>query len=184
MDTVALKQMDSYQIHTPVNTVDWEQVFRLHGKRLQNFIRKRVSNREDVEDLQQMTYLEVLKNREKFAGASRPETWVFGIALNLVRNHFKQSRHRFHDISDEAPEVAEVLSTDIDPSRITECDHSLKRALHASKHLPEETRKMLMMLLDADVSYQEIAEQLNIPIGTVRSRLSRARGYLRQAVDA
>ncbi|SLM63273.1 MULTISPECIES: RNA polymerase sigma factor [Dickeya] len=184
MDTVALKQTDSYQTYTPANPVDWEQVFRLHGKRLQNFIRKRVSNREDVEDLQQMTYLEVLKNREKFAGASRPETWVFGIALNLVRNHFKQSRHRFNDISDEALEVAEVLSTDIDPSRITEGDHSLNRALSASKHLPEETRKMLMMLLDTDVSYQEIAEQLNIPIGTVRSRLSRARGYLRQAVDA
>ncbi|AIR67754.1 RNA polymerase sigma factor [Dickeya fangzhongdai] len=184
METIALKQMDACQLHTPANTVDWEQVFRLHGKRLQNFIRKRVSNREDVEDLQQMTYLEVLKNREKFAGASRPETWVFGIALNLVRNHFKQARYRAVDISDDALEAMEVLSTDIDPSRITECDHSLNRALTASAHLPEETRKMLMMLLDADVSYQDIAEQLNIPIGTVRSRLSRARGYLRQAVDA
>ncbi|AJC66526.1 MULTISPECIES: RNA polymerase sigma factor [Dickeya] len=184
METTALKQLDVCQVHTPANTVDWEQVFRLHGKRLQNFIRKRVSNREDVEDLQQMTYLEVLKNREKFAGASRPETWVFGIALNLVRNHFKQSRYRIVDISDEVLEAMEVMSTDIDPSRITESDHALDRALAASAHLPEDTRKMLVMLLDADISYQDIATQLNIPIGTVRSRLSRARGYLRQAVDA
>ncbi|NKI74892.1 RNA polymerase sigma factor [Dickeya sp. CFBP 2040] len=183
METITLKQIKTSQPQTPANTVNWEQVFRLHGKRLQNFIRKRVSNREDVEDLQQMTYLEVLKNREKFAGTSRPETWVFGIALNLVRNHFRQVRHRFREISDDTPEVAEILSMDIDLCRMTECEHALSRTLTASAHLPEETRKILMMLLDADISYQDIADQLNIPIGTVRSRLSRARGYLRQVID-
>lgn len=64
-------------------SVDWEQLFREQRHRLHHFIRKRVSNLQDVEDLEQMTWLEVLRNRDKFAGASRPETWVFGIALNL-----------------------------------------------------------------------------------------------------
>ncbi|AUH00612.1 RNA polymerase sigma factor [Prodigiosinella confusarubida] len=181
METTTLKQIELCQIYTPINNVDWEQIFRQHGKRLHNFIRKRVSNREDVEDLQQMTYLEVLKNSEKFAGASRPETWVFGIALNLVRNHFKQARIRANEVGDE---ILEFLSNDIDPSRIVECDYSLVRAVAATAQLPEETRKMLLMLIDSDVSYQDIANMLNIPIGTVRSRLSRARHFLRQAVDA
>lgn len=161
--------------------VNWEQVFRQHGRRLHNFIRKRVANREDAEDLQQMTYLEGLKNRDKFAGASRPETWVFGIALNLVRNHFKQARLRTAASGDEA---LSLLATDNDPGHITECDYFLRRTLDAAALLPEETRNMLTMLIDTDVSYQELAEALNIPIGTVRSRLSRARAYLRQSAGA
>ncbi|QTF08181.1 RNA polymerase sigma factor [Brenneria izadpanahii] len=162
-------------------SVDWEQVFRQHGKKLHNFIRKRVSNHDDVEDLQQMTYLEVLKHQDKFLGASRPETWVFGIALNLVRNHFKQARQRSYEIGDEA---LENVTVDTDPGMITESQRALSRASEAMSSLPDDTRNMLLMLLDSDVSYQDIALRLDIPIGTVRSRLSRARGVIRQAVDA
>lgn len=49
------------------------------GLRVHHFIRKRVSHREDAEDLEQMTWLEVLRNRDKFAGASRPETWCLAL---------------------------------------------------------------------------------------------------------
>ncbi|MFC3395506.1 RNA polymerase sigma factor [Brenneria rubrifaciens] len=162
-------------------SVDWEQVFKQHGKKLHNFIRKRVSNHDDVEDLQQMTYLEVLKNKDKFAGASRPETWVFGIALNLVRNYFKQSRLRSNEVGDE---LLEYIAVDADPGVITESQRSLKRAIDAMVHLPEDTCQMMIQLLDSDASYQDLALSLNIPVGTVRSRLSRARSAIRQAVDA
>ncbi|MCV9877532.1 RNA polymerase sigma factor [Brenneria izbisi] len=165
----------------PAVTVDWEQVFRQHGKKLHNFIRKRVSNHDDVEDLKQMTYLEVLKHKDKFAGASRPETWVFGIALNLVRNYFKQARQRANEMGDE---LLEHVAVDADPGIITESQRALKRAVEAMSHLPDDTYQMLLQLLDSDASYQDLAIQLNIPIGTVRSRLSRARGVIRQAVDA
>lgn len=181
MDTIVLSPEKVCSLESDPEAVDWEQVFRQHGKRLQNFIRKRVANKEDVEDLQQMTYLEVLRNREKFAGASRPETWVFGIALNLVRNHYKQAKSHACEVSEDE---LEKLSCDNDPSRIIECGHVLHRVLVASTHLPDDTRHMLVMLIDADASYQDIAARLGMPIGTVRSRLSRARGFLRQAVDA
>ncbi|OSN07911.1 RNA polymerase subunit sigma [Lonsdalea iberica] len=181
MEPLVLSPAKVCTIESHPEAVDWEQVFRQHGKRLQNFLRKRVASKEDVEDLQQMTYLEVLRNREKFAGASRPETWVFGIALNLVRNHYKQAKaHSYEAAEDEL----EKLSCDSDPSRIIEWGHALHRVLVASRHLPEETRHMLVMLVDSDASYQDIAARLGMPIGTVRSRLSRARGFLRQAVDA
>lgn len=67
-------------------TIDWTDVFKKNNKKLLNFIRKRVANYEDVEDIAQMTCLEVLRNSHKFIGASRPETWMFGIAINLIRN--------------------------------------------------------------------------------------------------
>ncbi|RLM25308.1 RNA polymerase subunit sigma [Brenneria alni] len=181
METFILTSANQTDTAHTVPPVDWEQVFRQHGKKLHNFIRKRVNNHDDVEDLQQMTYLEVLKHKDKFLGASRPETWVFGIALNLVRNHFKQVRQRSYEVGDEA---LEHVTVDADPGIITESQKALNKAFEAMSKLPDETHQMLMLLLDSDVSYQDIALQLNIPIGTVRSRLSRARGVIRQAVDA
>lgn len=115
----------------------------------------------------------MLKHQDKFAGASRPETWVFGIALNLVRNYFKQARQRAQEMGDE---MLEHIAIDLDPGAIAESQRALKRAMDAIVSLPEDTRQMLMQLLDTDASYQDLALQLEIPIGTVRSRLSRARG--------
>lgn len=168
----------------PVNEVlqlhvDWERLFREQQRRLHRFIRKRVNNREDAEDLEQMTWLEVLRNRDKFAGASRPETWVFGIALNLVRNHFRLQAGRPH--YDELEEES-VLTHGDDPCDITEHQRVLTATLNSIANLPEDTRHLLSILVEHDGSYQAIASHLNIPIGTVRSRLSRVRTTLRQSV--
>lgn len=162
----------------PLN-IDWEGIFREHGRRVHHFIRKRVSHREDAEDLEQMTWLEVLRNRDKFAGASRPETWVFGIALNLVRNHFRlqSGRPRCDELEDDI-----VVAQGDDPSHITEHQRILTSTLNSIAALPEDTRRLMSMLVEKDGSYQAIAAHLNIPIGTVRSRLSRARVSLKQSV--
>ncbi|MBJ7220895.1 MULTISPECIES: RNA polymerase sigma factor [unclassified Brenneria] len=181
MEMFTLTHAEQVNAVYPTPSVNWEAVFRQHGKKLYHFIYKRVGNHDDVEDLQQMTYLEVLKHQDKFAGASRPETWVFGIALNLVRNYFRQARLRSQEIGDEA---LEHLAGDADPGIITESQNALKRALEAMAYLPEDTCQMLIQLVDSDASYQDLAVRLNIPIGTVRSRLSRARYAIRRAVDA
>jgi len=159
--------------------IDWERIYRDHGRRVNHFIRKRVSHREDAEDLVQMTWLEVFRNRDKFAGASRPETWVFGIALNLIRNHFRQlsGRPRYDELDEDI-----LLVQDDDPSKITENHRILNSTLTSIALLPKETRHLLSMLVEKEGSYQDIAEDLNIPIGTVRSRLSRVRVSLKQSI--
>lgn len=160
--------------------IDWERIYRDHGLRVKHFIRKRVSHREDAEDLVQMTWLEVFRNSDKFAGASRPETWVFGIALNLIRNHFRQlsGRPRYDELDEDI-----LLVQDDDPSQITENHRILNSTLTSIALLPKETRHLLSMLVEKDGSYQDIAEDLNIPIGTVRSRLSRVRVSLKQSIS-
>lgn len=165
--------------NTVAMNIDWEGIFREHGRRVHHFIRKRVSHREDAEDLVQMTWLEVLRNRDKFAGASRPETWVFGIALNLIRNHFRlqSCRPRYDELEDDI-----VLTQGDDPSDITEHQRILHSTLSSIAVLPEDTRNLLSILVEKDGSYQDIAADLNIPIGTVRSRLSRVRVLLKQSV--
>ncbi len=61
--------------------IDWSDVFKKNNKKLLNFIHKRVANYEDVEDIAQMTCLEVLRNCHKFIGASRPETGCSALQL-------------------------------------------------------------------------------------------------------
>ncbi|MET3056242.1 sigma-70 family RNA polymerase sigma factor [Serratia marcescens] len=160
---------------------DWDAILKKTNKKLINFIRRRVSNTEDVEDIAQMTYLEVLRNQHKFAGASLPETWMFGIAINLIRNHYKrkQQQYLFDTLNDE---VLENLLYDGDPSELFENQRLLTTTLKSIDRQPEEIKRMLTILIEDEGSYQDIAMQLNIPIGTVRSRLSRARESLKNQV--
>jgi len=166
----------------PVPVVRWESVMSQQEKRLINFIRKRVANYADVEDLVQSTWLEVLKNKHKYSGASRPETWVFGIALNLVRNYYKSRATSFlHDeLSDE---LLSQLPCHDKPDDLTAGHRTLTKVLSVVAHLPEESQQMLQLIVDGYISYQEVALELAIPIGTVRSRLSRLRQSLRNELD-
>ncbi|MBT8500650.1 RNA polymerase sigma factor [Pantoea agglomerans] len=159
--------------------INWEEIFRKHGRRVYQFVLRRVTHREDAEDLVQMTWLEVLRNRDKFAGASRPETWVFGIALNLVRNHFRMqsSRPHYEKLEDDI-----AFDQNGDPSQITEHQCMLQSTLTSIAVMPEDSRQLLSKLIKEDCSYLDIAESLNIPVGTVRSRLSRARVSLKESV--
>jgi RNA polymerase sigma factor (sigma-70 family) len=161
------------------NDVDIEQLVRANLHRLHNFLRRRVGNAADVDDLVQDTLLEALKCREKFQGNSRPETWLFGIAMNLVRNHYKRNRVRsiYDDIDIETLGLADVN----DPLELAERRQTVERVRQAASQLSEDSRILLQLIFEENMSYEEAAEFLNIPIGTVRSRISRARALLRQA---
>lgn len=178
MNSLTASAMPTNAIDIPV---DWEGIFKKSNKKLINFIRRRVASTEDVEDIAQMTCLEVLHNRHKFTGASLPETWMFGIAINLIRNHYKRQQHSylFDTLNDE---VLENLLHDDDPSAMIEHQRLLTTTLNSIDRLPEEIKCMLTILIGDDGSYQDIAQQLHIPIGTVRSRLSRTRETLKTQV--
>lgn len=163
--------------------VNWDEIFVTHNKKLLNFIRKRIASQEDADDILQMTCLEVLCNRHKFRGASRPETWVFGIAVNLIRNYYKskQSHYLFDRLDDE---ITADLLLDDDPSDLTENRQLLSHTLASIEILSKDVKLMLSILVEEEGSYQDIAQQLAIPVGTVRSRLSRARETLKGRIYA
>ncbi|WP_338562033.1 RNA polymerase sigma factor [Erwinia sp. E_sp_B04_7] len=160
----------------------WPEILCEQNRKLHNFIRKRVSNREDVEDIAQMTCVEVLRNSHKFLGASRPETWLFGIAANLIRNYYKthQNRYLFDSLNED--NVLELIQ-DCDPSDIIANDQLLSVMALSIDKLPEETRQMLTILVERNGSYQDVATSLDIPLGTVKSRLSRVREALKSTIS-
>ncbi|SEK64755.1 RNA polymerase sigma factor, sigma-70 family [Roseateles sp. YR242] len=161
---------------------DLDQLVRTHASRLANFLRRRVGNPHDVEDLVQDTLVEALRCIEQFQGQSRPETWLFGIALNLTRGHYKRARCR--DVYVDA-DVADVPSEGGDnPMDITEQRQRMTRVAAVLPSLPEDSRQMLERVVIDNLSYEEVALEMNIPIGTVRSRISRARAHLKRQIEA
>jgi RNA polymerase sigma factor (sigma-70 family) len=161
-----------------LTVLDLERLVHQHGRRLRNFIRRRVANAADVEDLMQDTYLETLRCLDRFEGAARPETWMFGIALNLVRNHYKRAAHRplLEDeifIDEREREMAQ------DPLDIVEQQQVLGRLSKAVDRLPPASMRVLTLVIDEHLTYEQAADRLHIPVGTVRSRLSRARAILK-----
>jgi RNA polymerase sigma factor (sigma-70 family) len=166
--------------------VDWNEVICNQYDKIFNFIKRRVSNNADAEDLTQMTCIEALINSNKFTGASKPETWIFGIAINLIKNYYKTNKKNcnMYSLSEGVFAFEESIESDYKevPSYSVEESNLLQEVVKHIAQLPDETKDIFVMLINEHSSYKEIAVSMEIPIGTVRSRLSRARDLLKQKV--
>lgn len=161
--------------------IDFDDLVRKTEKRLRNFIRRRIWNSEEVEDILQATFLEALRCQDKFRGQSAPETWLFGIAMNLIRSHMRKSLQWKKCSIESSDEVFTHFVED-------PCDALIRQTIlaHISMafdRLSPEMRKTLFLIVEQGISYQNAAQQLGVPIGTIRSRLNRARQMLKAYID-
>ncbi|WP_158598074.1 RNA polymerase sigma factor [Noviherbaspirillum saxi] len=166
------------QINVTFDLKALEELVSVHGRRLHNFVRRRIGNMQDVEDIVQDTLLEAVRCRENFRHQSRPETWLFGIAANLIRNHYK--RARAHDIFDELEEEAHIEEVGRSPAETFETIQLMERVSEVIDGLSNEVRSVFGLVFDEQMTYEEAAARLGIPVGTVRSRISRARLRLKE----
>jgi len=166
---------------TPMNLREIEVLARTHAGRLASFLRRRVGNPSDVEDLVQDTLLEAMRCMGQFQGQSRPETWLFGIALNLSRSYHKRARVRDIYTDVETDEIPSQWCDD--PCEIVSQRQSMGRVASAVGQLPGDSYKLLELVVHDNLSYDEAAREMGIPTGTVRSRVSRVRSHLRRSVE-
>ena len=151
---------------------------REHSTRLQRFIIKHIGNTTEAEDLAQQAFVEAARSYRSFRGESQLSSWLYGIALNLVRNYLSRAPERRHDfVSDSV--LAEHASGDLSPDRALEQRQTLTLLQESLDELPENMRDILLMVGIDEISYEDAAALLTVPVGTVRSRLSRARAALR-----
>jgi RNA polymerase sigma factor (sigma-70 family) len=146
------------------------------------FIQKRVMNPQDVDDILQSTFLEALRNEHKFLNASKPQTWLCGIALNMIRNHFRKM-YREPYLESWEDHTHSELDSDDGIGHVVDGYRQLMRAVKAIGSLPSNMQQVIEVALEMDGNYQETAASLGVPIGTVRSRLSRAREQLKRQMD-
>jgi RNA polymerase sigma-70 factor (ECF subfamily) len=157
--------------------------------RIQGFLRKRLNDEERVEDLTQDTFLRIHRARESYDPARKFSTWIHTIANNLLKNEFRnRSRRRETTFSELRPETSssgapsrpvEFAATGHNPEREA-YRRELREAIDAAiERMDEHHRIPFVMREVEDRTYEEIAEQIGIPVGTVKSRLNRARNSFR-----
>lgn len=140
----------------------------------------------DAEDVSQEVFVRVWRSLSKFRGDSAFSTWLYRITLNVIRTHqgsFGRLRRLFAAPAQDAAETevfAERVSGDDDPEKDVLLRDAIDKALGA---LPEDMRTALVLRDVQGLDYREIAAVLDVPLGTVESRIFRARQRLRPLLE-
>jgi RNA polymerase sigma factor (sigma-70 family) len=158
--------------------MDIPELFRLHQHHLLRFVRRYLQNSADAEDVVQNTFIEAMRCADRFSGLSKPSTWLFGIALNLARNQVRRNRGDLLDLVDETF-MNQVVDEQADPAKLVELRQIAGKLDALLDKLPKKIRATFEAVLDGESTYEEAAQELHIPIGTVRSRVSRVRASAR-----
>lgn len=135
----------------------------------------------DADDLTQDVFLRAYRGLPKFRGQAPPRAWLAAIANNAIKNRYR-SRSRFRRIFSPHPEpdsLANRVSDSASPEEDARAGESRHSVLGALSKLPLEFRLPVVLRDLEEWSYEEIAISLDLPIGTVKSRIARGRGQLR-----
>ena len=161
----------------------FEALMRRYHAALGRMLRAIVRNPEDAEDLLQETFLRAYRFLHRFDPDRPFGPWLMCIGANLARNHLRRARGRPEVPLDDRGENGEqayegAWLADTRGAQALSHRDLLARTREALARLPDDQRAVLEMRLLGEMSYKEIAAALDIPIGTVMSRLNRARGRI------
>lgn len=159
-----------------------------------NLVYRMLGNREEAEDLAQEVFITVFKQIDGFRGEASLSTWLYRIASNHCINRRKYLSHRRHydgrslsDLGDREELGGGRLQTATRPPRPDEMAEGLEleRAIQECITALDEDHRLVLVLRDIQsLSYEEIVEITGIAIGTVKSRLHRARMALKEKLDS
>jgi RNA polymerase sigma-70 factor (ECF subfamily) len=168
------------------NTSVFEVLVKRYELPLFNYIRRMVGSGSDAEDLFQETFIRVYTHLDKFRLTARFRPWVYKIATNICKDHFKyRSRHAHVSLeaevgSDDRPETLldRVESPTPNPSEVASATETAELLEAAIGRLPAKHRAVFLMAKYEGMPYDEIARTLGIPVGTVKSRMNKAVQFL------
>jgi RNA polymerase sigma factor (sigma-70 family) len=161
---------------------DFAAIFDRHFDAVYAYLQRRVG-RDLADELSAQTFLVAFDIRSRY-DLTRPDArpWLFGIATNLLRRHrrdeLRELRAYARSAADPVLDAFDGVDARIDASSLR------LQLVEALAQLPAEELDTLLLFAWAELSYAEIGEALEIPVGTVRSRLSRARARIRTAIEA
>ncbi len=172
-----------------------ERLMLKYQGRIYNTILKICGNSDDAAELTQDTFVKIIENIDRFEGRSSFYTWAFKIGVNLTLNHC-QRHARFsprsldaqQDDREDGPRqlLKQFLMDENspDPAMLAQNREIQEMAVRSLLKLDEAQRTVVVLRDLEGMNYSQIAEVLNIELGTVRSRLSRARSNLREILEA
>lgn len=165
----------------------FDEIVARYKGRLFSFILRMVKDPDLAEELTQETLIRVFVHAGKYREIAKFSTWVFTIATNLVRNKMRQRSRRPHLVSlNPAPEEGEMP---VDPpDQVADASAAVEREelgrliQQATSQIPEKYRIPFLLREVEQLSYEEIQQVTGLKLGTVRSRINRARNRFRQLI--
>lgn len=168
-------------VRRPTDAERFEILFRQHAETLYRFFLRRTGDRALAEDLQAAVFFEAWRRRSEVDLVRRPALpWLYGVAVNVMRNHHRSMRRRAAAMQRIPPLPAEADLADEVADRI-DASRRARAALALIEALPRGEREVAALCIAHGLSYKAAAAVLDVPIGTVRSRLFRAKGRMHAA---
>ncbi|MDX9991102.1 MAG: sigma-70 family RNA polymerase sigma factor [Anaerolineales bacterium] len=156
----------------------------LHERYVYNLALRTLGNPQDAQDVVQDGFVRAWMALPGFRADSEFRTWLYRIVLNLCLNRFPRLRRDLAALSDEElAELPEPASHARDVLSILEADEARTSLQREIFRLPESQRLLVTLRYQDELSYEEIASLVNLPLGTVKTGLFRARQRLRQALS-
>jgi RNA polymerase sigma-70 factor (ECF subfamily) len=158
------------------NQAAWETIVRQHWRKVFNVAYKFVGKHDEAEDLTQDIFLKIFKALHSFDRRANFQTWIISIARNLCIDHYRSVRKERETIAREV-DTGDLSPASSDASPLLQLEQSDLRELlrRALDQLPETLRTAVVLRDLHELSYQEIADRLGLPEGTVKSRINRGR---------
>ncbi len=161
----------------------FDEIVNRYKDRLLNFVFRFIGQIDESEDIVQDTFLKVYKNKNSYENIARFSTWIYTIAGNLAKTELrKRKRRRIFSISKMGidDKEFELSSTARTPEENTESIFNEKIIHNAIQKLPDKFRTVIILRDIQELSYDEISKIIGVPLGTIKSRVNRARLKLRE----
>jgi RNA polymerase sigma-70 factor (ECF subfamily) len=161
----------------------WELIVRQYRRKVFNTAYKFVGRHDQAEDLTQDIFLKIFKSLDTFDSRANFQTWLISVSRNLCIDHYRRVRKERETI-DRDVDANELSPVSREPSPMSGLERRDRVSLlrHAMAKLPDTLRTAVLMRDIQEMSYQEIADALHLPEGTVKSRINRGRTELARHV--
>ena len=159
----------------------FNELYRRHARRLQGFFFRMLGGNNDlVADFVQEVFLRLWSARTRYRESDCVSTWMFSMAYNLCKNEYRHQSRCIIDSVEEDEGQAFELTYEEDFELQMDVD-TLDRLLHEElQQLPPDSRLLFALRYEEELTVPQIAEIVGVPEGTVKSRLNRLMGHLRQ----
>jgi len=162
----------------------FDELVERHLPRVWRVVYRVLRHREDTEDVVQEVFVTAHRSLRDFRGDAKLSTWLHRIAVTRALNHAERAAEKVRRGSEPIEAISEPASTAPTPLHALEAKELRRRLADCLEKVPEAWRAVLALRDAEQMAYEEIAAVLGLALGTVRSRLARARALLQQCVEA
>lgn len=165
------------------------EIVERYRDKIHNFIFRYTRNYLDCEDIVQETFFRVYRSRHSYERIARFSTWLYTIANNLARSHYKKNSRLkttsiFETDSNNQEYEIDIVDTEQTPDNDVNTSIMMEYVQKALSHIPVEFKDVIVMRDIQNLTYEEIIEITGLPMGTVKSRINRGRVRLQVLINS